>query len=118
MLRRISTICLAALVTQISTQADPRTDAIAVDMAAMMKMAEGAKDKAPDKSPFPKFEDVTKDMEAKKGLFTLWSYPAGTKDKDSSWRRMMPLVRPLWTSSCPCSGATSSGSSKRWKGCR
>ena len=82
MLRRISTVCLAALVAQVSTQADPPTDAMATDMAAMMKMAEGANQGAPDKSPFPKFEDVTKDMEAKKGLFTLWSYPAGTKDKD------------------------------------
>ena len=36
-----------------------------------------------DKSPFPKFKKVTKDMESKKGLFTLWSYPASAKDKDT-----------------------------------
>jgi len=33
-------------------------------------------------SKFPKFEDVTKDMEANKGLFTLWSFPPDAKDKD------------------------------------
>ncbi len=31
---------------------------------------------------FPDFNEVTKDMTATKGLFTLWSYPAGAKDKD------------------------------------
>ncbi|MFH0983017.1 MAG: zinc-dependent metalloprotease [Planctomycetota bacterium] len=30
----------------------------------------------------PPFEEVTKGMEAKKGLFTLWAYPEGAKDKD------------------------------------
>lgn len=33
-------------------------------------------------SPYPKFEEVTKDMEAQKGLFTLWAYPTSAKDKD------------------------------------
>jgi hypothetical protein len=36
---------------------------------------------APPK-PYPKFEDVTKDMVSKKGLFTLWHYPPDAKDKD------------------------------------
>jgi hypothetical protein len=30
----------------------------------------------------PKFEDVTKDMQSAKGLFTLWYYPAEAKEKD------------------------------------
>jgi len=50
-------------------------------MAAMMQMAKpgGDKDEA---SQFPKFDDVTKDMESKAGLFTLWSYPSSATDKD------------------------------------
>ena len=36
----------------------------------------------PDEKGLPKFEEVTKDMESAKGLFTLWYYPEGTKDKD------------------------------------
>ncbi|MCH7814414.1 MAG: zinc-dependent metalloprotease, partial [Planctomycetes bacterium] len=31
----------------------------------------------------PDFEKVTKDMVSKEGMFILWSYPPGTKDKDS-----------------------------------
>ncbi len=31
----------------------------------------------------PEFDKVTEGMESKKGLFTLWYYPPGTKDKDS-----------------------------------
>ncbi|MFQ5491571.1 MAG: zinc-dependent metalloprotease [Phycisphaerae bacterium] len=55
--------------------------AIAEMMAAMsggMKMpgAEG-------KSGLPDFKKVTKDMDKKEGLFTLWSYPKGAKGKDS-----------------------------------
>lgn len=34
-------------------------------------------------SPYPKFEEVTKGMESKAGLFTLWYYPASAKDKDT-----------------------------------
>ncbi len=45
--------------------------------------AMGGKKKADEeKSRFPKFKDVTKDMESAKGLFTLWSYPASAKNKD------------------------------------
>ena len=47
-------------------------------MAGGMKMPDGA-----DKSDLPDFKKVTEDMEKTKGLFILWSYPKGTKDKDS-----------------------------------
>jgi hypothetical protein len=33
--------------------------------------------------PYPEFKDVTKDMVSKEGMFTLWSYPADAKDKDT-----------------------------------
>ena len=53
------------------------------DIVKMAKtMGEGDQSKK-EKSPFPDFEKVTKDMVSDKGLFTLWSYPPGTKDKDS-----------------------------------
>lgn len=38
--------------------------------------------KPPETPPWPKFEDVTKDMESQKGLFILWQYPESAKDKD------------------------------------
>ena len=34
------------------------------------------------KEGLPDFKEVTKDMTSRKGLFTLWSYPASAKDKD------------------------------------
>ncbi len=53
----------------------------------MAEILAGAKGKAPappsaKAKPYPKFEDVTKDMVSKKGLFTLWDYPPKVKDKD------------------------------------
>jgi hypothetical protein len=38
---------------------------------------------AKSESPWPDFEKVTKDMKASEGMFTLWTYPSGAKDKDS-----------------------------------
>ncbi len=50
-------------------------------MASMAgSMSDG---ESPDKDGLPDFEKVTEDMESTKGLFTLWYYPEGTKDKDS-----------------------------------
>lgn len=55
----------------------------APDLSEIMKMAEGAKPPGgKDKDDFPPFDEVTKDMESKKGLFTLWSYPASAENKD------------------------------------
>lgn len=82
MLRCRFSTALAVLLAWVTVEAGQGTEDMAVDVSAMMKMAEGAKGEKSDKGPFPKFEDVTKDMESKKGLFTLWSYPRGAKDKD------------------------------------
>jgi hypothetical protein len=47
-------------------------------------MGGGMKMGAPDKAgKLPDFKEVTKDMVSRKGLFTLWSYPADAKDKDT-----------------------------------
>ncbi len=84
MLRRISTCCVAVSLAWMSSEAGPPSGDQALDMSEMIKMAQGKGPNGPeDKPEFPKFEDVTKDMEAQKGLFTLWSYPAGAKGKDS-----------------------------------
>jgi len=50
----------------------------------MMQMAGGGgDDDASDNSPYPDFAKVTKGMESSKGMFTLWYYAPGAKDKDS-----------------------------------
>ncbi len=55
-----------------------------VNIAEMVAKAAGAGAKvAGPETGLPKFEEVTKDMSSTKGLFTLWSYPPGTKDKDT-----------------------------------
>ena len=56
-----------------------------LDVAQIVAMGGAGKpDAAMKEKPglFPKFEDVTKDMVSKKGLFTLWSYPDDAQDKD------------------------------------
>lgn len=62
----------------------PPSGAEAPDLSEIMQMAAGAKPPGgKDKDDFPPFDEVTKDMESKKGLFTLWSYPASAENKDS-----------------------------------
>lgn len=59
------------------------TEMMAQEVIDAMQAAPGAKPPAPkDKDEFPPFDEVTKDMESKKGLFTLWSYPAAAEGKD------------------------------------
>ncbi len=82
MLRRISACGLGFLLVSVTTDAGPPANELAVDVSEVMKKAAEAKAAEKDKSPFPKFEDVTKDMVSKKGLFTLWSYPPTAKEKD------------------------------------
>ncbi len=50
-------------------------------VAAMMSSMAGEEKES--KSPYPDFKEVTKDMKSDEGMFTLWYYPAGAKDKDS-----------------------------------
>lgn len=53
------------------------------DIEAMMAAAGEGKGGGKKPGDLPDFEDVTKDMTSTKGLFTLWSYPDGAKDKDT-----------------------------------
>ena len=69
MLRYRFSTALAVLLAWVTVEAGQGTEDMAVDVSAMMKMAEGAKGEKSDKSPFPKFEDVTKDLESKKNTF-------------------------------------------------
>ncbi|MCK6484840.1 MAG: zinc-dependent metalloprotease [Phycisphaerae bacterium] len=80
--------CLTAVVLAggvAATLADPPKPDQAIDLNQVIAMAAGATTTAPggDESGLPKFEDVTKGMTSQAGLFTLWFYPPGTKDKDS-----------------------------------
>ncbi len=84
MLRRFSACCLAVSLAWVSTEAGPPSDNRAVDVAEVMKLAKAENAGKPsEKDGGPKLEDVTKDMEPHKGLFTLWYYPEGAKDKDT-----------------------------------
>jgi hypothetical protein len=53
-----------------------------IEMMAQMGGVVAAGADKPDQ-PYPEFKDVTKDMVSKEGMFTLWSYPADAKDKDT-----------------------------------
>ncbi len=60
-------------------------DPAAIDITKIIaQMAGGPPGAAaePEKA-FPPFEEVTKGMEAHKGLFTLWYFPEESKDKDT-----------------------------------
>ena len=84
MLRRISACCLAVSLAWVSTEAGPPAGDQALEVAEMVKAAAEVKaGEPPEKGMFPKFEEVTKDMESQKGLLTLWRYAASAKDKDS-----------------------------------
>ncbi len=84
MLRHVFACCLAFSLALVNTQAGPPQEGSGPDIAESMAKAAGKNaDKPSDGSSGPKFEDVTKDMKSQTGLFTLWSYPASAKDKDS-----------------------------------
>ena len=84
MLRRIVLFSLLATIASSTNFAAPPGGDQALDLSKIaMAMKGGGPPSSEDESPFPKFEDVTKDMESAKGLFTLWSYPSGAKDKDA-----------------------------------
>lgn len=84
---RVPWLCVIALWTSSVVWARPSRGetgaaAAAPSEAAKVVAADAAKKDDKSKSPFPKFEEVTKDMEAQKGLFTLWAYPKGATNKD------------------------------------
>ncbi len=85
MLRRASMYSLAVSLAWLSAEAGTAPGQTAADVADLEKMKAAAEvsKKPEEKSRFPKFDDVTKDMTSDKGLFTLWSYPASAKDKDT-----------------------------------
>jgi hypothetical protein len=83
MLRCIVVCSVVISLTWATTQAGPPGREEALDVSQVVQMAAGGKPpEAPPPPEFPKFEDVTKDMESQKGLFTLWYYPESAKDKD------------------------------------
>ncbi len=60
------------------------TPQAALDLSNIMTMVSGIEIGGPTESPpFADFKTVTKDMVSKEGLFILWHYPPGAKDKDS-----------------------------------
>ncbi len=85
MVARTLLLCLAISCYGTGVSADESTaNLAALDISGIMaKLAAGPPGAAeePEKE-YPDFEEVTKDMEALKGLFILWHYPEGTKGKD------------------------------------
>lgn len=84
MLRRVLACCTVVCLVWLTTAAGPPPDSIAVDVSEAMAKAAQAKGGGPaKKGAFPDFDEVTKDMKSKEGLFTLWFYPGSAKDKDT-----------------------------------
>ncbi len=83
MLPRLSVAVLVLLlVSPVRGEAPPKADeSLNLPNIAALMMAGGPMPGA-EEVEFPKFEDVTKDMVSREGLFTLWSYPADAKNKD------------------------------------
>ncbi len=76
------TVCLAGGTAPADTTASQQEKSLAPeDLMRMAREAAGGGSKKKE-SPYPDFKKVTKGMVSKKGLFTLWYYPPGAKDKD------------------------------------
>ena len=77
-------ICLVVLLVSSSSpagipgqeEAQTLTQVLPVPPDLMAQMAEM------EAEALPKFEEVTKDMVSREGLFTLWYYPPDKEDKD------------------------------------
>ncbi len=84
MRRRMMVLGIAVCLAAGWSWADPPVGKEALDMAQIVQIAAGGAPTGPaqDAQRFPKFEDVTKDMQSKAGLFTLWSYPESAAEKD------------------------------------
>ncbi len=86
MLMRTLLLCLVIQGYGVCAHGDEvAADPAALDLTQIVAKLSG--DSPPDaekpEKEYPDFKEVTKDMEAHKGLFTLWYYPKGTKDKDA-----------------------------------
>ena len=74
---------LAGYCLMLPAVADQQSDSAAIDMEQVITMMTGSDDLSEmEGSSLPKFDQVTKGMKSEQGLFTLWHYPPGTKDKD------------------------------------
>lgn len=86
---RACLVCVALVLASTVTLADPPPDASSpqagLDVQNLVQqLMPGASAAGPKATGgLPDFEEVTKDMKASPGLFTLWSYPEGAKDKDT-----------------------------------
>ncbi|MCH7884069.1 MAG: zinc-dependent metalloprotease [Planctomycetes bacterium] len=83
MFRCISTGLMAISLAWAGTDGGAPVNAEAPDVVKMSAPAEAKPPASPkEKPPFPPFDEITKDMVAQEGMFTLWSYPSSAKDKD------------------------------------
>ena len=85
MLARKLLICIAVCGGGLHAAADPPGVAEeGINVAEIIAKATSETPSPPAKKrpPLPKFEDVTKDMVSREGLFTLWYYPPEATDKD------------------------------------
>jgi hypothetical protein len=84
-------LCLAVLGWTLAVPATDRSaDAQTLDAGevAAKTVGAGARQETEADRAFPKFEEVTKDMKAHEGLFTLWCYPEGAGD-DKDFEKLL-----------------------------
>lgn len=84
MLTRLLSLCVALALAPVAALADPAATPTDLDLSQVLAAARGGMPGGDEEEakPYPDFKDVTKDMESKEGLFTLWYYPPEAKDKD------------------------------------
>ena len=76
-------VCGPLAVADQPNAGQPVSDEVKFDMSQMAAMmaARGA-DGGEKESEWPDFKEITKDMKSTDGMFTLWAYPPGAKQKD------------------------------------
>ena len=78
----ISTILALTCPATLAGPPGANQEAATIDAATLMQLAGAGGGPSSAEQSWPKFEDVTKDMESTSGMFTLWHYPASKADKD------------------------------------
>ena len=80
--RRMKWLVMVGCLPAMAWAAEPTVTVDASTVQDLLALATGKAAAASAEAEPVSFKDLAKDMEAQKGLFTLWSYPAGAKDKD------------------------------------